>query len=559
MSGGMGTQAGGLLRITDLTVRYAGRPAPVLSTVSLALDQGDRVLLLGPSGSGKTTLVLALAGLIPHVLPADIEGTVTVNGLDTRTALPAALARFIGVVFQDPDVQICMSTVEEEVAFGLENLGVAPEAMAPRIWAALDAVGMAGLRASRVDRLSGGLRQRLVLAAVLAMGAPTFVLDEPTAHLDPQGTREFFSVLTQLSLSSCLLIEHKLEHAVPLVTRVVALSSDGRVLVEGAPRDVFSQHAGRLEAEGIWLPPATQAARAVGMKEKVLTLEDLKTLTRGRPAMIRDLVRALPVARPPVSGRGTAITVRDLSYSYHRGANALREVSLSIPEGDFLALVGANGSGKTTLALHLSGILPPPPGRVFILGRDVADAPAGEVAGLIGYVFQNPEHQFVTHAVLDEIRYTLRAREMGDQESQARAHEVLRRFGLAAAAQRHPYQLSQGEKRRLSVATALAAAPSVLVLDEPTFGQDARTNQELLKDLVRLNERGLTILMITHDMEAVWQFARSVAIMHEGRIIHQGPVVDLPRHGERLIQAGLELPFAVRCREALGDRRFAAS
>ncbi len=555
----MDPQARGSLRVTDLTVGYPGRSHPALSSVSVALDQGQRVLLLGPSGSGKTTLVLALAGLIPHVLPADVEGTITVDGLDTRAALPAAIARLVGVVFQDPDAQICMSTVEEEVAFGLENLGVPSEAMEPRIWTALDAVGMASLRTSRVDRLSGGFRQRLALAAVLAMGAPLLVLDEPTAHLDPRGTREFFSVLERLGSSACLLIEHKLEHAAPLVTRVVALSAEGRVLVEGAPIDVFGQHAGRLEAEGIWLPPATRAARAIGVEEGVLTLEDLLTAVRGRPTIAEGLAQALPAPRPPVAGRGAAMTVRDLSYSYHRGADALREVSLSIPEGDFLALVGANGSGKTTLALHLSGILPPPPGRVFILGRDMAAAPASEVAGLIGYVFQNPEHQFVTDVVLDEVRYTLRARGVGDQESEARAHAVLRRFGLAEVAQRHPYRLSQGEKRRLSAATILVAAPSVLVLDEPTFGQDAHTNQELLKDLVRLNEQGLTILMITHDMEAVWQFARSLAIMHEGRIIHHGPVVDVSRHRERLIEAGLELPFAVRCREALGDRRFVAS
>lgn len=540
-----------MVRVTDLTARYPGRPHPALSAVSLAVDRGERVLLLGPSGSGKTTLVLALAGIIPQVLPAEVEGSVTVDGVDTRTALPGSLARLIGVVFQDPDAQICMSTVEEEVAFGLENLGVPTQAMEPRIGAALDAVGMARWRTSRVDRLSGGLRQRLVLAAVLAMGTPTLVLDEPTAHLDPQGTRAFFAALARVGDSGCLLIEHKLEHAVPLLTRVVALGSDGRVLVEGDPGTVFGRHAGLLEAHGVWLPPATRVARAAGMDDEVLTLDDLTALATSRPSVAERLMQALPVPRHPVPDGPAAIHIRSLSHTYPRGATALREVTLSVPEGDFLALVGSNGSGKTTLALHLAGILRPPSGRVFVLGRDMAEASAREVAGLIGYVFQNPEHQFVTESVLDEVRYTPRVRGMGDGESLARAGEMLRRFGLAAAADRHPYRLSQGEKRRLSVATVLIAAPRVVVLDEPTFGQDARTNHDLLTDMARLNEQGVTILMITHDMEAVWQFARSVAIIHEGQIVHQGPVVELPHHRERLHAASLDLPFAVRCRDAL--------
>jgi len=226
-------------------------------------------------------------------------------------------------------------------------------------------------------------------------------------------------------------------------------------------------------------------------------------------------------------------------------------VSLDVTEGDFLALVGANGSGKTTLALHLVGILRPPRGSVYILAQDMADVRAREVARLIGYVFQNPEHQFVTETVLDEVRYTLRFRGLGEPEATEQAVQTLRRYGLGAVRDLHPYQLSQGAKRRLSVVITLAAAPQVLVLDEPTFGQDARTNHELLAEMVRLNERGLTIMMITHDMEAVSRFARSVAIMNEGRITYQGSVADLPQQVARLHEAGLELPFRMRVQAAV--------
>ncbi len=541
-----------LLRVADLTVHYPGRPAPAVAGISLTLSRGERILLLGPSGAGKTTFLLTLAGLIPQVVFAEVQGAIEVNGLDARITAPTTLGRSVGMLFQDPDTQLCMPTVEEEVAFGLENLGVAPEAMGSRIAAALKAVGLSRWQTARVDRLSGGQRQRLALAAVLAMKPPLLLLDEPTSHLDPQGTREFFEVLRLLPHPGLLLVEHKLEHALPAVNRVVALSPEGHTLVDGSPATVFGQHASALEDYGIWLPPATRVARAAGVEEAILGFDDLVASIQTSPAIAHRVERVLPTPRPRVSPGRVAISVHNLSYTYYRGPEALHDVSLDVTEGDFLALVGSNGSGKTTLALHLAGILRPPRGSVSILGQDMADVNSREVARLIGYVFQNPEHQFVTETVLDEVRYTLRFRGMGESESREQAVQTLQRHGFGAVLDLHPYQLSQGAKRRLSVVTALAAAPQVLVLDEPTFGQDARTNQELLAEMVRLNEQGLTVMMITHDMEAVSRFARSVAIMNEGRIItSQGLVADLPQLVDRLHETGLELPFGMRIRAAV--------
>ena len=548
----MSPRAHPFLRVADLNVRYPGRPSPALTGLSLGLDRGERILLLGPSGAGKTTFLLSLAGIVPQVIYAEATGTIVVDGVDACLTPPALLARSVGLLFQDPDAQLCMPTVEEEVAFGLENLGVPPDAMEPRIRSALDAVGLRSRRALRIDRLSGGLKQRLALADILAMAAPVLLLDEPTAHLDPRGTREFFDVLERVTPSGFVLVEHKLEHVVPLVTHVVALSPEGRVLVEGTPLTVFGQHASLLDAIGIWLPPATRVARAAGMDGNILTLDHLRAAIGTSTDTAHRILHSLPSPRPPAAPGGAAISVSGLSYTYSRGPQALHDVTLRVSEGDFLALVGSNGSGKTTLALHLVGILRPPPASVTILGRDIAATPSWEIPSLIGYVFQNPEHQFVTDTVLGEVRYTLRRRGLGESDATAEAHRVLTRYGLAPVADLHPYQLSQGAKRRLSVLTVLVAAPRVLVLDEPTFGQDARTNHALLADMVRLNEQGLTILMITHDMDAVGQFARSVAVMHEGRITHHGAVANLPRTGDRLEEAGLELPFTMRVRTLTG-------
>jgi len=511
------------------------------------------VLLLGPSGAGKTTLLLSLAGIIPQGIYAQTAGTVKVGDLDAQRTPPATLARSIGLLFQDPDAQLCMPTVEEEVAFGLENLGVSPDVMEPRIRTALDAVRLTSRRAMRIDRLSGGLRQRLALADLLAMAAPVLLLDEPTAHLDPQGTREFFEVLGQISPASLLLVEHKLEHVVSLVTRVVALSAEGRVLAEGLPATVFGAQAPLLEATGIWLPPASLIAREAGLDTGILTFDQLATAVRRSPDAARKVAQVLPVPRAPVVPGGEALSMSALSYTYPRGVRALHEITLRVPVGDFLAVVGANGSGKTTLALHLVGILPPPPGHVKVLGQDMAEIPPRQIPSLIGYVFQNPEHQFIAETVLDEVRHTLRQRGFDESAATTEGRKMLAAYQLGPVEDLHPYQLSQGAKRRLSVLTTLAAAPQILVLDEPTFGQDARTNAALLRELVRLNEQGLTVLMITHDMDAVGQFARSVAIMRDGQITHQGAIADLPHYRTQLAEAGLELPFAMRVRELVSN------
>jgi energy-coupling factor transport system ATP-binding protein len=540
------------VRAADLTVHYPARRTATLTELSLALAPGDRVLLLGPSGAGKTTLLLSLAGIIPQAIYAQTTGSVTVGGLDAQRTPPATLARTIGLLFQDPDAQLCMPTVEEEVAFGLENLGVSPDVMEPRVRSALDAVRLTSRRATRIDRLSGGLRQRLALADLLAMAAPVLLLDEPTAHLDPQGTREFFEALGQIAPASFLLVEHKLEHVVSLVTRVVALSADGRVLTEGLPATVFGVHAPLLDAAGIWLPPAARIAREAGLDTRILTFDQLATAVRRSPDAARKVAQVLPVPRRPVTPGRDALSVSALSYTYPRGVHALHEITLHVTKGDFLAVVGANGSGKTTLALHLVGILPPPPGRVKVLGEDMAEIPPRKIPSLIGYVFQNPEHQFIAETVLDEVRHTLRQRGFDESTATTEARNMLAAHQLGPE-DLHPYQLSQGAKRRLSVLTALAAAPQILVLDEPTFGQDARTNAALLRELVRLNEQGLTVLVITHDMDAVGQFARSVAIMRDGQITHRGPIADLPHYRTQLEEAGLELPFPMRVRALVRD------
>jgi len=482
--------------VHDLRVRYPRWSRPALDGLNLHLHAGETLLLLGPSGGGKTTLLLTLTGLIPHDVFAHVQGRVHVGGADPTREPPGAMATRIGLMFQDPEAGFAMLVVEDEVAFGLENLRVPPAAMPPRITAALRAVGMEAYRHRRLDSLSGGQQQRVALAALLAMEPPILALDEPTAHLDPRATAAFYRTLAALrGQRSVLLVEHRVDRALAVADRVVLLDEHGRVLAQGPPYATLRRHRDAALAAGLWLP------------------EDLDPRAGWRAEHSGPLR-----VDPP------AVALERVSFAYPRGPRVLHDVTLRVPQGDFLALVGPNGAGKTTLArlmLHLG--LQPTAGRVRLFGDPVENLQPGEITARAGFVFQNPEHQFVTERVDEEIAYSLRARGWPEAEVQARVQALLRRFGLEAHAARNPFRLSQGQKRRLSVATMLAVAPRLLILDEPTFGQDRNTAYALMDLLLDLNHEGVTVVMITHDERLVRQYARHVAVLEGGRLVWHGP------------------------------------
>ena len=479
-----------------LQVRYPRRSHAAPAGLDLEVRPGETVLLLGPSGSGKSTLLLALTGLIPHDLPARVQGHLRVLGVNPQQEPPGAMATRIGLLFQDPEASFAMLVVEDEVAFGLENLRVPPAAMPPRITAALQAVGMTAYRHRRLDALSGGQQQRVALAALLAMQPPVLALDEPTAHLDPQATAAFFTTLAALKAThTILLVEHRVDQALDVADRVVLLDARGRVLAQGPPRATLRRHRDAALEAGLWLPADLDPRAAWRARHTTRLRTD-----------------------PP------AVEVQRVSFAYPQGGFALREVSLQVPQGDFLALVGPNGAGKTTLArlmLHLG--LRPSAGQVRLFGTPVAALRPADITARAGFVFQNPEHQFVTERVEDEIAYGLRARGRPESEVQARTQALLARFGLQAHARHNPFRLSQGQKRRLSVATMLAVAPRLLILDEPTFGQDRNTAYALMDLLLDLNREGVTIVMVTHDTRLVRQYARHVAVLRGGRLVWHGP------------------------------------
>lgn len=498
-----------------ISFRYAGRPRPAFADVSFRLEPGECLLVVGPSGSGKSSLALALAGLVPQEFPGEWRGRLAVAGLDPTTSPRGAVAARVGIVFQDPASQLVMDRVEDDVAFGLENLGWPAAAMRARVPEALALVGLAGFERRRSTTLSGGEQQRLALAGVLAPRPGVLVLDEPTANLDPPGARAFAERLTELRrrrAATIVLVEHRVELAWPLADWVLALGGDGRPIEFGRPGEVLARSGERLARAGIWLPDGA----AVGLAALETGATASSVGGRGWPDDGH-----LPPAR-------TVVEAAELTFSYDRRTPALGPLSIRIERGERVALVGPNGSGKSTLGRLLVGLLRPGGGRVRLGGPDPVSQPpadparlaAAELARRAGYVFQDPEQQFLTTRVADEVMVGLRPGE------RPVAVELMERIGLPLGefGDRSPYTLSGGEQRRLSLACALVRRPGLLVLDEPTFGQDRRGYEELLAILAERVEAGCAVLAATHDERFVADFARRVVGLQAGRIVDDRPV-----------------------------------
>ncbi|GIJ47114.1 ABC transporter ATP-binding protein [Virgisporangium aliadipatigenens] len=443
--------------------RYAGRRAWAVRDLDLTIGAGERVLLLGASGAGKSTVLAAFAGLLADD-SGERAGTVSVGGRDPREARAE-----VGMLFQDPQTSLVLERSGDDVAFGLENHGVPTAEIWSRVDSALAEVGFPYPRERPTHALSGGEQQRLALAGALVMRPGLLLLDEPTANLDPLGADLVRTLLKGLTGQTMVLVEHRVAEAVPLVDRVIVISPDG-VLADGDPERVFAAHGADLAAQGVWVPGATGGAPRRAMRPRG------DTLLRADGVGFRH--------------RGSTVPV---PYG----------IDLEIAEGEVLAVRGPNGAGKSTLALLLGGLLRPTHGDVTataaLAGGDARTPPwrwrAATLAGHIGSVFQSPEHQFVTSRVRDEIA-------LGGVPAET-VDDLLTRLRLERLAEANPWTLSGGEARRLSVATALARAPGLLVLDEPTFGQDRRTWWELIELTARLRDDGRGIVVVTHDGDLV--------------------------------------------------------
>jgi energy-coupling factor transporter ATP-binding protein EcfA2 len=513
-------------------------------------------LVLGPSGSGKSTLTLCLDGLIPHLVEGDYEGTVSVAGLVVKDNPVHLLAQETGLVFQDPDAQFCTLTVEDEIAFGLENLRRAPEEIERAIDRALAEVGLSGYRRRYLGTLSGGEKQRVALAAVLAMGPRLLVLDEPSANLDPRATAELFGLLKRLATDgghTILIIEHKLDQIIDWVDSVLVLGPGGKLLCHGDPRAIFYERAGDLEEMGVWRPQTVELALALRSRGwqvpgSPLSVDETVAALIATPGLVDRLSERGPAAPAAAPAAEPILRAERLDYSYPDGHQALSGVTMSLGRGGFTAIAGANGAGKTTLGSLLTGAREAPRGKIFLEGTDIATLPPWMVSDRVGLVFQNPEHQFVTDTVFGELAFSLvpRAgrRRAGKLSAEQRflVDSWLDRLGLLPLAEANPFSLSQGQKRRLSVGAMLIRGQSLLVLDEPTLGQDELQSQRLMTMMHCLRAEGRTVAMITHDMRLVAENADSLLVLNGGRVMFSGTPAEFFGMPSEVRRAGLAMP-----------------
>ncbi|KJC65286.1 ABC transporter ATP-binding protein [Agreia bicolorata] len=547
-----------IVRVQSVSIRHDDRAASTPSDVTFDVAPGEVVLILGPSGCGKSTLALALNGLVPHAVPAELTGTVTVGGMRTADETVARLSERVAMVFQDPDSQMVTGTLLDEVAFGPENLLVDRAEVLARAEESLRQVGLWERRGDNPDLLSGGGRQRLAIACALAMKTPILVLDEPTANLDPAGIEEVYEVLRRLVDTgdhAIVLVEHNLDAAIDLVDRVIVLDAQGRLAMEGPTRQILINRVDELLRLGVWLPVALLAA--LRLRDAGITLDPLPLTPRELTTSL-DAQDALPTlaSSAPDSGVSPAhpadttgdpnLAVRVTALDLDRGrTRILNGIDLAIERGSFVAIVGTNGAGKTTLLQAIAGVIRAPAGRIQVLGVDPAKANARTLARTIGFVFQNPEHQFIKATVAEELAHGPQLQQIPVDAIETRVSNMLDRFGLQELRDEHPFLLSGGQKRRLSVGTALIDGAPLLALDEPTFGQDRARASELLSLLDELNAEGTTVLVVTHDLQLVAEHCSHILVLDSGRVAAFGPTAPVLA-SDALESAGLRTPPLAR-------------
>jgi energy-coupling factor transporter ATP-binding protein EcfA2 len=580
------------IQLHNLSFAYPNADLPVLREMCLEIHSGELILVVGPSGSGKSTLLRTLNGLVPHFSGGRIAGRVQVDGHDPVAEGPHRMSTVVGLVQQDPEAQFVVDTVEDELAFGMENQGLAPGLMRQRIEQVLDQLGIAHLRHRRISTLSAGEKQRVAIGSVLTLQPRVLVLDEPTSQLDPQAAEEVLNTLRQLNSDlglTIILSEHRLERVVQYAHRIVYIPALGEAPLVGRPQEVLLQVP--------FAPPLVQLAKALGWRPVPLTIEEARPfaahmgLRQAQASPSRSTLMARRVAPPlplgfaqskdqgvplatggdkrqvglggasgrhsiphsvgGATGKGvgspapatgpTHMDVRKVWYSYS-GVDALRGISLRAQGGELIALMGRNGSGKTTLLKHMVGLLRPRQGHVIAHGLDTREATVEALIRQVGYVPQDPSSLLFADTVRQELEFTRRAHALSPGDTD----HWLETLGLAGVGERYPRDLSVGERQRVALAAILVAEPMTLLLDEPTRGLDPLEKEALGQFLQAQTAQGRAVIIATHDVELAAECADRVIIINDGQVVADGPAREVMSQS---------LTFASQVNKLFGDPR----
>lgn len=502
-----------MIELRNVTYAYPDTRAPVLRNLQLQVEEGEFLLVIGASGSGKSTLLRCANGLVPHFYGGTFRGSVCVADHDPVREGPRGMSAVVGFVFQDPESQFVVDSVEDELAFAMENHNLDQTVMRKRVEEVLDQLNISHLRHRKINTLSGGEKQRVAIGAVLTLQPSVLVLDEPTSQLDPQAAEEVLTTLQKLNSDMGLTIvlsEHRLERVVQYADRILYLPGNGEKPLIDTPQEVMRQ----VELA----PPLISLSKRLDWQPLPLTIKE------GR-RFARQLRLPPPADHPPDDLRcaqgdlkSPIINIQNLWFSYN-GHEALRDVNLSVMQGEFVALMGRNGSGKTTLLKHLVGLLRPGRGRVELWGENTKGKDTEDIARRVGYVPQNPSSLLFADTLRDELNFTRRSHglDTGDYDA------LLRSLHLEDHIDAYPRDLSGGERQRAAMAAILVADPDIILLDEPTRGLDYYQKRALADFLSGKQDEGKAIIMSTHDVELVAQCADRVVIMGEGQIVVDGP------------------------------------
>ena len=527
------------IEFQELSFRYEGSESFALRDINLTIAAGEIVLITGPAGSGKTTLCSCINGLVPHYHEGNLEGQVLVRGYNTARARIGGLASLVGMVFQDPESQLVTSSVTDEVAFGPENLGVPRDEINKRVSAALAATRLSGYDERDPHSLSGGEQQACVIAAIYAMHPEIYIMDEPLANLDPVGRAQVLKVVVEVAKQrgkTLVIVEHALEEVLPLVDRVVVLDQ-GQIVRDDTVVEALK--AGDLPRV-FTRPPIVRLAEKFALDPLPLTPENFYQAFSARYRL--GTIQMNHSQPPGMSERSAVIEMQGVSFSYDQENAALDDIHLTIYSGELVAILGRNGSGKTTLARHIIGLLQPGAGRITVLGKDVATTPTHELAQEVGFCFQNPNHQIVSFNVRDEMTFGLKAHNVDPQEYEDRIREALSFVNLLDQLEAEVFDLGKGQKQRLALASVLTLNPRILIIDEPTTGQDPQMTDEIFEIIQRLNDRGATVLMITHKVDYAARYAQRAIVMQQGKIAYDGAIRPLLSDLELLQANSLALP-----------------
>jgi len=494
------------LLVENLTCRYETREEPALRDVSFTAQAGEIVLIAGTSGSGKTTLLRCINGLIPRSYKAELSGRILLKGQDCSDRPLAQISQVVGTVLQDPERQILGAYVRNEVAFGLENLGVPREEIIARIDETLAYLGIEDLKDRETFTLSGGEKQKVALAGVMVMRPDIVALDEPLANLDPASAREALALIRRMADEgkTILIIEHRVEDVLGIRPDQVMLMEEGRVTYQGSVEGLLQV----ADYRAVKLPAPVVIERVVP--------EEVDAAARSRPP------KANPEGRPLVEFEG-------VSFHYPGGPPVIQDVSLAIREGDIIGLLGPNGAGKTTLIKHAIGLLKPAEGRVLLEGKDSHEMTIAEMAHTVGYVFQSPRHMLFAPSVREELAFGPRNLGFGEQEIEENVRQALSVVHLLHEMEQSPLALSFGQQKRVTIASVLAMRSGILIMDEPTAGQDLANYMSFMDSVMGLrSENGReysfsAIVFITHDVDLAVSYANRVLLMSEGRIVADGP------------------------------------